>query len=89
MDRMLALQYIRTDNERIPFPSVAGYVGCAHLYNVSCVSPAQIVGQAKIYKVSIFKLQYRVWPKILVCTKLWVPRTIFTTLPEVAYPRPF
>ena len=50
MDRMLALQYIRTDNERIPFPSVAGYVGCAHLYNVSCVSPAQIQGRPKFIR---------------------------------------
>jgi len=32
MDRMLARQLIRTDNKVIPFPPVAGYVGCAHLY---------------------------------------------------------
>jgi len=32
MDRMLALQLLRTDNDSIPMPPVAGYVGCAHLY---------------------------------------------------------
>ena len=40
MDRMLLQHMLRVGNDKIPFPSVAGYAGTAHLYKVGfkCVS---------------------------------------------------
>ena len=35
MDRMLTAQMHRASTAKIPFPPVAGYVGCTHLYKVN------------------------------------------------------
>ena len=37
MDRMLLQHMLSVGNNKIPFPSVAGYVGTAHLYKVSFI----------------------------------------------------